>query len=197
MGTHQPHGWERIKRGSAAAVALRSARIPLLCVPEAVRPAEPPPARAHIPQLRTVLAATDLSPAGNRSVLHACALLRGAGGLVELCHVREHKMPAPSYAYEAGQDALSPERRTELEARLRALIPDEATGLGIDVHVTVVAGGTPAEAILQTARRLGADAICVASHGRSGISRAVLGSVAQTIVATSELPVYVVRPERT
>ena len=196
LGTQQPHGWERLRRGSAAISALRTARIPLLCVPAASRPADEPPVRALIPRLRTVLAATDLSELGNRTVLNACALLRGAGGVVELAHVRERHLASPIYAYDTGQDALTPELRAEIEARLRALIPAEAAGFGIDVRVTVVDGGAPGEAILQAARRLGADAICVASHGRSGLLRSVLGSVAEAVISGSELPVHVVRPER-
>lgn len=194
VGTHQPHGWERLRRGSVAVTALRTAQIPLLCVPSASRPADEPPARAHIPQLRTVLAATDLSELGNRTVLHACALLRGAGGVVHLTHVRERHLPSPIYAYESGQDALTPELQAEIEGRLRALIPAEAATFGIEVRVTVVDGGAPAEAILQTARRQAADAICVASHGRSGLLRSVLGSVAEAVISGSELPVHVVRP---
>jgi nucleotide-binding universal stress UspA family protein len=180
VGTHQPHGWERLRRGSVAVAALRTAQIPLLCVPAASRPADEPPAKAHIPQLRTVL--------------HACALLRGAGGVVHLTHVRERHLPSPIYAYESGQDALTPELQAEIEGRLRALIPAEAATFGIEVRVTVVDGGAPAEAILQTARRQAADAICVASHGRSGLLRSVLGSVAEAVISGSELPVHVVRP---
>ncbi len=176
--------------------ALRTARVPLLCVPASKVQAEEPPVRAHIPQLRTVLAATDLSELGNRTVLHACALLRGAGGVVELTHVRERHLPSPIYAYDSGEDALTPQLQAEIENRLRALIPAEAATFGIDVRVTVVDGGAPGEAILQTARRLGADAICVASHGRSGLLRSVLGSVAEAVISGSELPVHVVRPER-
>jgi nucleotide-binding universal stress UspA family protein len=103
LGTHQPHGWERLRRGSAAVAALRTARVPLLCVPATKVPVQEPLVRAHIPQLRTVLAATDLSEFGNRTILHACALLRGAGGVVDLIHVRERHLPSPIYSYELGR----------------------------------------------------------------------------------------------
>jgi nucleotide-binding universal stress UspA family protein len=190
LGTHQPHGWERVKAGSSALIALRTAGVPVLCVPAALRP--PEPARTPIPVVRTVLAATDFSPLGNSSVPHACSLLRG-GGVLELCHVRERKLPAPVYAYESRDEALTPAERTEIEARLRALVPQEAERLGIEVRVTVVDGGEAREAIVQAASRLGADAICVATHGRSGVGRAILGSVTQAVVAGAECPVYVVR----
>jgi nucleotide-binding universal stress UspA family protein len=194
VGTHQPHGWQRLRAGSAAISALRSTQVPLLCVPESLRPSLPPQ-RTPVPRLRTVLAATDFSETGNRAVAHACSLLRGNGGVLELCHVRERKLASPIYAYEETGSALSDTERVEIEARLRALLPDEAERLRIEAHVTVVDGGAPADAIVQTARRLGADAICVTSHGRSGLRKTLLGSVAEAIVAASEIPVYVVRSQ--
>jgi nucleotide-binding universal stress UspA family protein len=51
-----------------------------------------------------------------------------------------------------------------------------------------------AEAICREAERFGADAICLASHGRGGISKALLGSVAASVMARSRRPVIVVRP---
>jgi nucleotide-binding universal stress UspA family protein len=51
-----------------------------------------------------------------------------------------------------------------------------------------------ARAIHETAERLGADVICLASHGRSGIARAALGSVAEEVMRNSRRPVLVVRP---
>ena len=62
---------------------------------------------------------------------------------------------------------------------------------------------TPAQAIAQTAARLGVDAICIASHGRSGISRALVGSVADKLIRATRKPVVrrsapaVPRPTRT
>jgi nucleotide-binding universal stress UspA family protein len=62
--------------------------------------------------------------------------------------------------------------------------------------VTVVDGGAAKEAIVQAARRLGADTIVVGSHGRTGAARAVLGSVAEAVVRHADRPVYVVRKSR-
>jgi nucleotide-binding universal stress UspA family protein len=181
VGTQQPHGWERWKKGSAAVVALRMGRTPLLAVPVAAGPSDEPPVAARVPRLHTVLAATDLSAAGNACVAHACALLRG-GGVIELCH-----------AHESPEGELDAAARADLEARLEALIPPEAAALHIEAHVTVVAGCPPAQAILQTARRLGADAICIATHGHRAAPHAVLGSVAEAVVAGADVPVHLVR----
>jgi nucleotide-binding universal stress UspA family protein len=191
MGTHQPHGWERVRHGSYALSAVRSTRVPVVCVPAALAGTEARAARP-LPAMRSVLAATDLSDLGNQVVPYACALLRG-GGTLELLHVRERKLPYPVYAYEATGDALTAEERRQIEERLRALVPAEAARLGIDVHVTVVDGGAAAEAIVQAGCRLGTDAVCVASHGRTGLRRALLGSVAQAVLVQADRPVLVVR----
>ena len=92
------------------------------------------------------------------------------------------------------QASLPPQKRRELELQLAGLIPAQAAEMGITSHATVIDGGSAAEQILAAARRLGVDAIVVASHGRGGISRALLGSVAEAVVRGSERPVYVVRP---
>jgi nucleotide-binding universal stress UspA family protein len=196
VGTHQPHGFERIKTGSAAITALHVAHTPVLCVPGGLRSAEPLPSTASIPSLRSVLVATDFSPLGDAAVPHAYALLRGAGGTVELCHVHERALPSPAYVLPDRGARISDGERRELERKLRDLEPRQAAELGITTKVTVIDGGSAAEEILRAARRLGVDAIVVASHGRSGIGRALLGSVAEAVLRGSERPVHVVRGPR-
>jgi nucleotide-binding universal stress UspA family protein len=193
VGTHQPHGWERLRAGSRAIDVLHAARVPVICVPERLRSAETLPFRAAIPALRTVLVATDFSDVGNAAVPHAYALLRGVGGVVELCHVHERSLTAPAYAFESHGGELGPQARAELEVKLRALVPADAEKLGITTHVTVIEGGAAAEAIVQAARRFVADTIVVGSHGRGGVAKALLGSVADAVVRAAERPVLVVR----
>jgi nucleotide-binding universal stress UspA family protein len=150
------------------------------------------PAASHIPRLGRVLAATDLSDSGNQAVPYAYALA-GPGGTVELCTVFERHLPHPIYAYDQPSQALRPEHRAELEAKLRALVPAEAEGRLITTNVTVIDGGTPAHAIVQTAERMGVDAIALGTHGRTGAVRAALGSVAAAVAETAPMPVLVRR----
>ncbi len=139
-----------------------------------------------------MLAPTDLSEIGNAAIPHAYALLRATGGVVELCHVHEHGLPYPAYAFDETH-RLTPAAREALVNALRALIPAEADALGITTHISVIDGGKAAETIVQAAERLKVDAISLASHGRSGLARAVLGSVAEAVVHHSARPVLVVR----
>jgi nucleotide-binding universal stress UspA family protein len=193
VGAESRHGLGLLTHVPVAEHIARNAEgLAVLFVPPRPRQA----AGARVPVVMTVLVGTDLSPAANRAVPFAYALLGVHGGVVELCHVHERALAAPAYAYEAPQGKLAPAERAALEARLRALIPREAEGLGITTHVTVVDGGKAGEALVQAAERLWADAVVVGTHGRGGATRALLGSVSDEIVRRAGRPVFVVPPER-
>ena len=80
---------------------------------------------------------------------------------------------------------------------MRALVPADAAVLGITTHVSVIDGGKPAETIVAAAERLNVDAISLASHGRGGVARAVIGSVADAVVRSARRPVLVIPARRT
>jgi universal stress protein A len=61
--------------------------------------------------------------------------------------------------------------------------------------VQFVQAGQPAEAIAKTAKEWSADLIVIASHGHTGVARAVLGSVAESVMRNAPCPVLVVRPQ--
>jgi nucleotide-binding universal stress UspA family protein len=196
VGAHQRHGFARVFSGSVAArVARHAARTPIVCVPTVGFERAASSRTRAIPRLMTVLAPTDLSELGNAAVPHAYALLRATGGVVELCHVHEHGLPIPAYVYDEPA-RLTAAARAALVAELRALVPAEAESLGITTHVSVIDGGKAAQTIVQAAERLNVDAISVASHGRGGLARALLGSVAEEVVHRSSRPVLVVRGVR-
>jgi nucleotide-binding universal stress UspA family protein len=65
---------------------------------------------------------------------------------------------------------------------------------GLDAVDTSVWYGPPAEAIVDAARFRGADLIVMSSHGRSGLGRLVLGSVAETVLRGTRVPILLIRP---
>jgi nucleotide-binding universal stress UspA family protein len=162
---------------------LRHAPLPVLCLPEAAAPA-----RREIPPVRTVLVASDLSDRANQSLPQAYALLRAAGGRVELVHVHVTQ----PLDRERAEPPLSDARKLELERQLRASIPPDAEGRGILTRISVLEGPDAAEALLRAARRLDVDVLALASHGRSGLKRAVLGSVAEQVARHSPRPVLII-----
>jgi len=186
LGTHQKGALARLWAGSTVQPTVRAAELPVLCVPAAAQ-AQP----AARPRLRHILAATDFSESGNRAVAYAYELAR-AGGTVTLCHVHERALPPPAYGYTDERGALGEAQRREVEDRLRALIPSDAGS--VPTSLAVVDGGHADTAIVQEANRAGADAICVGSHGRGGMARALLGSVAESVARRAQRPVLIVRP---
>jgi nucleotide-binding universal stress UspA family protein len=164
---------------------LRCASVPVFCIPENLRPAD-----HRMPHYRTVLIASDLSDLAQEAVLPAYGLLPG-GGQVELCYVHptpdppliEHTEPVPP---------LPDAQRAALVARLERYVPPEAAEQGIATHVSVLEGRSIPTAILQAAERVDADAIALASHGRSGVGRWLLGSVAEEVARRSSRPVLLI-----
>jgi nucleotide-binding universal stress UspA family protein len=194
LGAESRHGAARLLHPAVAEqIAHEVARIPVVFIPSA----ETEEARTSAaPAILTVLAPTDLSPVGNRAVPYAYNTLGAHGGVVELCHVHERALASPPYAYEQREGKLTDSERARLEAELRALVPSDARERGITTHVTVIDGGRAADAILQAAERLVVDEIVLASHGRGGAVRALLGSVSRTVVERSRRPILIVPSKR-
>jgi nucleotide-binding universal stress UspA family protein len=165
---------------------VRAATVPVFCIPETARPVT-----QQIAPVRSLLVACDLSESSKAAIVPAYGLVT-AGGRVELCYV--HALGRPDLiAVGPGTAALAPSERAAIEADLRALIPPEAAGHGIVTHVSVLEAPFADQAIVAAAERLDVDVVAVGSHGRSGVARAVLGSVAEEIARRSPRPVLIVR----
>jgi nucleotide-binding universal stress UspA family protein len=70
---------------------------------------------------------------------------------------------------------------------------EAAKSQDVDCTLIHVSDKHPAEGIVATAKKVGADLIVMASHGRRSISRLLLGSQANEVVTHSEVPVLIVR----
>jgi nucleotide-binding universal stress UspA family protein len=82
--------------------------------------------------------------------------------------------------------------RTEVEAEL-APAAERLRETGISVRIDT-AFGRPAEEIVDYADREGMDLIVMSTHGRSGLSRWLLGSTADKVLRGSHLPILLIRP---
>ena len=110
--------------------ALHAIKIPVVCVPEGMRP---PPADG-IPVVATVLVGTDMSDFSNQAIAGAYSLLRGTGGSVEICFVYERGAGSESAMDLPAESPPLPSLKDEIELQLRQLIPREAAALGIRTH---------------------------------------------------------------
>jgi nucleotide-binding universal stress UspA family protein len=86
-------------------------------------------------------------------------------------------------------------QRAEAQDYLEHLGEDLREG-GTRVRTTVVVGHNVAEALIDLAHPERIDLIAIATHGRSGVQRLVLGSVADKLIRAAGPPVLVVRPRK-
>lgn len=134
---------------------------------------------------RKILFPTDFSADGQHALELATSLARDGGSLV-IIHVEE-----PPMAYGGGELYLGIQEpdREELRKTLAAVVPtDPAVPC---VHKLLV--GDPAEAILQVAESDQVDMIVMGTHGRRGLTRLLMGSVAEAVVRRATCPVLTVK----
>lgn len=95
--------------------------------------------------------------------------------------------------------AVEETRRRDAEAVAQlGDLRDELRRQGLTNVSIEVLEGAPGEAIVEAAERLACDLIVMSTHGRSGLGRALLGSVADHVTRHAPVPVFLVRPtERT
>ena len=151
---------------------------------------------SDLPRIRTVLVSTDFSELANRAIPYAYATVAD-GGTVHLVHVLElPDVPGPLVPHYTRGHVLSAEDRTKLHAdlseRLRKLPPVTADARGIRSEPHVVDERGVSWGLVQLARQLSADLICIASHGHSALFKSLLGSVSDQVLHDSPCPVLVV-----
>ena len=195
-GAHQVHGLRRLWHSSFSRVLLHDSPTNVVVVPAAAGAAS---AAVPIPTVSRVLVTTDFSALGNRAVAKACAILP-PGGTIRLLHVLPPRQtPNPLIGGRTQgrlQTKADHERaRRDVERKLQALVPTDAAARFLQAEFEVVEAENTADAIHHAAERFGAHVICLSSHGRSGVSRALLGSVAGEVMKRSRRSVLVVRDE--
>ena len=150
-------------------------------------------------QFRHILAPTDFSEYSKNAVVSALALARTFGAKLTILHVMELP-PSPAYSVAGSVPpavyATWPKLLEELERQatqeLAQLVP-EAASSDVDV-VRRVAVGSPRGKIIDTAEAEQVDLIVMATAGRSGFSRLIMGSVAERVIRTATCPVLTIRP---
>lgn len=142
-----------------------------------------------------ILLATDGSAASGHAAALAVELARTHGARLTVLYVVDpypylgigetNPMGFQAYMAAAYQHAA--------EAHKSVTALNEKGGKPVELQLRMAEDAPAAEGIVQAAKDVGADLIVVGSHGRSGISRLMLGSVAAKVVAQSPLPVLVAR----
>lgn len=137
-----------------------------------------------------ILVATDFSEQSDRAIQLATDLATAFHSSLTLLHVYE------------SSDALYSERASYWEKLVEPLLEEAESKLAqrvqsIGQEIPEVGGkirhGIPYEQILVAARDYGADLIVMGTHGRKGLARTLLGSVAEKVVRYSSVPVLTIR----
>lgn len=125
-----------------------------------------------------ILFPTDFSHAGETALAMATSLARDTGATLLIVHIEEP--PAPDAAGELYSPSLG-----QLQRMLDEVHP-------LDPAVSCehrLLSGDPAQVIVQLAEQEGVDVIVMGTHGRSGIRRVLMGSVAEAVVRRAKCPV--------
>ena len=141
---------------------------------------------------RRILHPTDFSPASRPAFRRAVALARSQRGQLMVVHVMGPPLlVAEGYLTPETLEALLRSQRDAAERQLGALVK-RAKAAGARVFGLLAQSGTTAEQINRIAHRQHADVIVMGTHGRTGLTRLLLGSVAARVVATASCPVLTV-----
>lgn len=144
-------------------------------------------------EIRKILAPTDFSPHAAKAVRYACRLAERLDSELHLLHVLSEVVPAGPDPLLAPVLPLEYYEEMEEQSRIalaQSLEPAWGHPKGFQAAVK---WGSSVEAIVEYARDHEIDLIVIATHGRSGLSHVLLGSVAERIVREAPCPVLTIR----
>jgi nucleotide-binding universal stress UspA family protein len=185
MGTHGRRGVRRMLLGSVTEEVVRRAPCPVFTIQA---DADEAPDQA----VRRILVPVDFSTAAKVAVQHATEIAQTYGAEVHLLHVVEEVVYPSAYGIEP---ALFP--KDEVVVRVEKTLGEMARSeVGYeDVQVSATIGYAPMT-ILDYVQENQIDLVVIATHGRAGLDRMLLGSVAERVIRQSPVPVFVVKPDR-
>jgi nucleotide-binding universal stress UspA family protein len=193
MTTHGRSGLARFWLGSVADELVRRLTVPVLLL----RADERTPRGSAVRVPRRILIPLDGSANAQAVLPYALALGRATQAEYTLLRVIESVMIArhlpPDPAIRDLDDRLIDELRLDAQIALEQ-VAEELAALGLVAQAKVVIAPQAALAIMEEADQGGIDLIAMATHGRRGLARMVVGSVADKVLRGSSLPVLLYRP---
>jgi len=187
MTTHGRTGVSRAWLGSVADSLVRNSTFPLLVI----RPLEDgesfPSAR-----FEHFLVPLDGSGPGEKILESTLPLAKAMGARITLLHVVSPHVTLGARVSPLPSGHLE-ERLAKAEAYL-AGVKDRLTAEGVETSYRIESHFAPARAILSIAEGEGADLIAIATHGYTGVKRAILGSVTDKVLRAAKWPLLLERP---
>jgi nucleotide-binding universal stress UspA family protein len=180
IGPHRRQALKDVFIGTTAERTLRSGGYPVLM-------ANGPPLGPY----RHILIATDFSEAAHRAAERFFALELGRGAKVSLLHVYDVPLHHTMMGREELQTSFDKQSITAMQA-----LSDFAKSLG-DGRMHQIArpqASTPALDVLEAAKTAGVDLVVVGTHGKTGLTKYLLGSVAEELLRIADRDVLAVPP---
>jgi universal stress protein A len=145
-------------------------------------------------RLQKILLPTDFSNYSAAATKYACELATKFDAELHLLHTLEsHLTSTPNFGFGLDLPKYISESRAAAEKSLAGVLdPKWASGRKV---LQAVVEGSPKTEIVRYARKHNIDLIVLATHGRTGLSHVMMGSVAESVVRTAPCPVLTVRPE--
>lgn len=139
--------------------------------------------------------ASDFSPASRAAFSQAMRLAKATGGQLTILHVLSTPASlfiAGTYVTQDTWDLIEADVRARATQEMDALLK-EAVDAGVHASAQFIDGGIAADEIVHAAEADKTDILVLGTHGRTGVMKVLLGSVAARVVATATCPVLTVR----
>jgi nucleotide-binding universal stress UspA family protein len=143
--------------------------------------------------IRHILVPTDFSDGAREAFTTAIGLARDSGARLTLFHVNH----VPTSTFPDVILPMTPDLVRDIEYSTQTVLKRwcaEASEAGVECDWKTTFGATHVE-ICNLAERLEVDLICMGTHGHTGLSHVLLGSVAEKVVRKAPCPVLTVRPQ--
>ncbi|SCY48895.1 universal stress protein [Nitrosospira sp. Nsp13] len=140
-----------------------------------------------------ILVPVDGSATSDRALQEAIRLARQQSAQLELVHVVEDIRLLDSDSYINYAEMQETVRNSGKKMLAHAQMVVQLTGMGAEINLLEAHGKRIASIIVEEAERWPADLIVIGTHGRSGFSRVLFGSVAEGVVRTAHIPVLLIR----
>lgn len=184
MGTHGRRGVDRLLLGSVAEEVVRLASCPVFTVRAVSGDV------ASRRTIRSVLAPVDFSDSARLALTYARELAALYGARLDVLHVVEEAVFPTVYGIEPVSVAV-PDVLDRTEEALDALVR-EVEGADVPIRTQVIVGHS-ASGVLDVIDEGDVDLVVIATHGRTGIKRLLLGSVTEKVVRMAPCPVFTVK----
>ena len=194
LTTHGRGPASRFWLGSAADDLVQTATVPMLVL----RPSEQPPPLTISPPFHHMMITLDGSDLAEQAFGPALQLGRLMQTRYTLLRVVKPVVSLdPTTGWSATNDMNEPQARQQLDEAQAYLdrIAERLRGQGLTVQTRLTLHTRPADAILEETAKQGVDVIALATHGRGGLQRLLLGSVADEVLRGGTTPLLICRPQ--